>query len=61
MQRGEKRGRLAPEVKVLDCCADWMHALQKISASEMLAAVSKRVGNKRGVPAGKWRWKLAYG
>lgn len=46
---------------MLDCCAEWIHALQKIFASEMLAAVSKKHCNERAVPAGKCRWRLAYG
>lgn len=49
------------EIKVSDCCADWMHVLQKIPASEALAAVSKQVCKKRAEPAGKCRRRLAYG
>lgn len=51
---------VAPEVKVLDCCADWMCVLQ-ICSREILAAVSNQVYNERAVPAGKCRRRLAYG
>lgn len=49
---------MVPEVKVLDCCAEWMSALQ---ICETLAPLSNEVHNKRAVPAGKCRRRLAYG